>query len=194
VKSYIVEYRPGAGGRGVAKKRVTMGSTATLTADEARTAARDMLAQVRLGADPAAKRQSSREMPTFAQFSERFIDEACVLPNIKPRTKTLYADNLRRLAVPQFGAMKLDAITGPDVARLHRKIGKTAPTQANNMLVTLSSLWKFAGECGIVPKGTNPVRGAAQRFKSKARERYLTAGEITRLADVLIEAETKGLP
>lgn len=90
--------------------------------------------------------------------------------------------------------MKLDAITGPDIARLHRKIGKTAPTSANNVLVTLASLWKFAGECGVVPKGANPVRGAAQRFKTEPCERYLTAAEITRLADVLIEAETTGLP
>ena len=32
VKSWCVEYRPGGGGRGTAKRRMVLGSTATLTA------------------------------------------------------------------------------------------------------------------------------------------------------------------
>lgn len=35
LKSYVVEYRPGAGGRGVAKKRITIGPAKTLTPEEA---------------------------------------------------------------------------------------------------------------------------------------------------------------
>jgi integrase len=194
VKSYVVEYRPGAGGRGVAKKRMTLGSTKTLTPDQARDIARDTLARVRLGEDPAAARQSSRDMPTIAQFAETFLEEACRPPNIKPRTKALYADNLRRLALPYIGSTKLDAVTSADIARLHRKIGKDTPTAANNLVVTLSSLWRFAEEIGTVAKGSSPVRGAVQRFKVKPRERFLTAEETSRLADALLEAETIGLP
>jgi integrase len=194
VKSYVVEYRPGAGGRGVAKKRMTFGSTKTLTPDQARDIARDTLARVRLGEDPAAARQSSRDMPTVAQFAETFLEEACRPPNIKPRTKALYADNLRRLALPHLGSMKLDAVTSADIARLHRKIGKDTPTAANNLVVTLSSLWRFAEETGTVAKAANPVCGAVQRFKVKPRERFLTAEETSRLAEALNEAETVGLP
>lgn len=194
VKSYVVEYRPGAGGRGVAKKRMTLGSTKTLTPDEARDIARNTLARVRLGEDPAAARQSSRDMPTVAQFGETFLEEACRPPNIKPRTKALYADNLRRLALPHIGSTKLDAVTSADIARLHRKIGKDTPTAANNLVVTLSSLWRFAEETGTVAKGSSPVRGAVQRFKVKPRERFLTVEETSQLADALHEAETVGLP
>lgn len=52
-KSYVIEYRAGEGGRRAPKKRVTLGSTATLTPDKAREAASKMLARVKLGSDPA---------------------------------------------------------------------------------------------------------------------------------------------
>src|SRR5919205_4665561 len=55
-RSWFVEYRPGAGGRAVAKRRMVFGSASALTPDQARKAARDALASVRLGHDPAAAR------------------------------------------------------------------------------------------------------------------------------------------
>ena len=51
-KSWCVEYRPGSGGRGVAKRRLVLGSVNTLTPDQARTAARNILAAVALGVLP----------------------------------------------------------------------------------------------------------------------------------------------
>ena len=53
IKSWICEYRPHGGGRGVAKKRVTLGKVNQLTPEQARKTAADMLAAVRLGGDPA---------------------------------------------------------------------------------------------------------------------------------------------
>jgi Arm DNA-binding domain len=55
MKSYILEYRPGAGGRGVAKKRLTLGRHGALTAEQAREAALDALARVRLGPGPTSR-------------------------------------------------------------------------------------------------------------------------------------------
>ncbi len=52
-KSWVCEYRPHGGGRAVAKKRVTLGKTSQLTPEQARKAAADMLAAVRLGRDPS---------------------------------------------------------------------------------------------------------------------------------------------
>jgi hypothetical protein len=49
VKSYILEYRPGAGGRGIAKKRLTIGRHGAMTAEQARRAALEALARIRLG-------------------------------------------------------------------------------------------------------------------------------------------------
>jgi hypothetical protein len=62
IKSWICEYRPHGGGRGVAKKRVTLGKTSQLTPDQARKAAADILAAVRLGRDPAQEKAERRAL------------------------------------------------------------------------------------------------------------------------------------
>jgi integrase len=193
-RSWIVEYRPDGGGRGVAKKRMTLGAAGKLTPDQARSQAKTILANVALGSDPAGVRSASRATPTVAEFAETFLDEACTHGKIKPRTKALYADNLRRLTIPHIGSLKLDSVRPADIGRLHRSIGKQTPTTANNVLVTLSSMFRFASTYGWIPKGANPVRGAAEKFKTEARERYLSVAELGRLGDVLREAETVGLP
>jgi hypothetical protein len=45
VKAYILEYRPGAGGRSVAKRRLTFGKRGAITAEQARQAAQEALAR-----------------------------------------------------------------------------------------------------------------------------------------------------
>src|SRR5262245_45542906 len=74
-KSWCVEYRPGSGGRGTAKRRMVLGSTSTLTPNEARTAARRILAAVSFGEDPAASRRRARETPNFGEFARRYLEE-----------------------------------------------------------------------------------------------------------------------
>src|SRR5476651_1283528 len=56
MKTWIVEYRPGAGGRRVAKRRLKIESANKTTAEAARSQAKDILARVKLGEDPAAAR------------------------------------------------------------------------------------------------------------------------------------------
>src|SRR6478672_2032951 len=72
-KSWIVEYRPGAGGRSVSKRRLTLGEATILTPDKARNAARHMLASVRLGTDPAGERAKERQTPTIAEVVDLYL-------------------------------------------------------------------------------------------------------------------------
>ena len=58
--SWFIEYRPGAGGRRVAKRRMYFGGR-EFTPEQARQAAKEMLASVALGKDPAAARREERE-------------------------------------------------------------------------------------------------------------------------------------
>jgi Arm DNA-binding domain/Phage integrase, N-terminal SAM-like domain len=192
-KTWIVEYRPGAGGRKVFKRRMKIDLASRMTPDEARMHARKILARVRLGEDPAGERAARRDIPTLAAFAEQFLEEYAVAPTIKPTTRRLYTGNLRKLVVPALGSLKLDAVTGPDIARLHRKLGQTKPTAANNMLVTLSSLYRYADEVGLVAKGFNPVKNATNRHKRERKERFLTVEEMKKLADTLSAVEQCGL-
>ena len=61
------------------------------------------------------------------------------------------------------------------------------------MLVTLSSLYRYAAEVGVVAKGFDPTRNAVTRHKTEKRERFLTLEEMRRLADTLSNVEQKGL-
>jgi hypothetical protein len=49
LKTFVLEYRPGAGGRSVTKRRLTIGRHGKMTAEQARQAALDALAHIRLG-------------------------------------------------------------------------------------------------------------------------------------------------
>ena len=96
VKSWVCEYRPHGGGRGVAKKRVTLGKTSQLTPDQARKAAADMLAAVRLGGDPAQEKAERRASVTVGELIDLF-DARYVGPMLKPGTAVGYRIALKEL-------------------------------------------------------------------------------------------------
>ena len=190
-KSWIVEYRPG-GGRKSATKRMTLAPTNILTAQQARNKAKKLLAAARLGEDPAGDRSKSREVPTFRQFSERYLTEEAEL-KLKPRSVANYRVYLRKHANPRIGSFRLNAVTRADIAQLHRSIGSTKPATANRVVEAISSLFRFAQTAGEVEEGFNPTRGISH-FKEKTRERFLSMDEFQRLGATLHLAETEGLP
>lgn len=131
-KSYVIEYRAGEGGRRSPKKRVTIGSTTSLTPDKAREAASKMLPRVKLGSDPAAEKQEARQALTLEEVARAFLSEHVEL---KRKAKTLdhYRDLLERLVIPKLGTAKAKDVCRSDVARLHRQL-KATPYQANRVL------------------------------------------------------------
>src|ERR1700722_15591876 len=86
-KTWIIEYRPGPGGRKVYTRRMKIELASKITPGEARARAREILARVRLGEDPAGAKKNARQIPTIAEFVDRFISEATSPPHLKPTTK-----------------------------------------------------------------------------------------------------------
>ena len=191
-KSWIVEYRPGDGGRAVGKKRMTLGATNTVTATQARRKAREILAAARLGADPAGERGKNRETPTVKEFAERYLSEEAEV-KLKQRTVANYRTYFRKHLTRRIGALKLNVVTRADIARLHRSIGKTKPATANRVVDAISSLYRYAETAGEVEDGFNPTRGV-KHFRERVRERFLSMEELQRLGRTLRLAETDGLP
>jgi integrase len=192
-KVWLIEYRPSGGGRGVAKRRHTFGSTATITAADARVKAKKLLGGVQNDQDPAGDRSEQRDAPTISALGDQFIDEA-IEPKKKPRTVELYRGYLRLHVLPEIGSRKAREVTHADVAKLHRRIaGKGARVTANRVVTFLGGLYTWAGKMALVPKGTNPAAGI-ERFKEEGRERFLSDDEIKRLGATLALAETHGLP
>jgi integrase len=191
-KSWFVEYRPGARGRGVAKRRMVLGSAGTLTSDEARAAAREILAAAALGDDPAAARSRARKIPIFREFAERYLAEEAV-SKLKLRTLVNYRIYLCKHAAPVIGSSKLDMITPSEIAKLHRRIGQTKPMTANRVIECIGSVYRYAATCGLVKRGHNPA-AHIEAFREQRRERFLTSEELARLGDAIREAETTGIP
>lgn len=190
-RSWVVEYRPGGGGRSVSTKRFRLGSAAELTPDAARKRAREMLAQVRLGGDPASETARRREMLTVKELGALYLKDGCATK--KASTRALYRIHVDKHIVPVLGATKADRVARADVKRLHRKIGATAAPTANRVVVTLSGMLNWAIEEGYLPEAhVNPARNI-EKYREEGRERFLTGDELRRLGDAIAEAETIGI-
>lgn len=189
--SWFIEYRPGAGGRRVAKKRMYFGSR-EFSPEQARQAAKEMLATVALGGDPAAKRKQEREAETFRDFAERYLREEAEA-KLKPGTVANYRIAIRKHASPEIGGIKLNRITTAEIAQLHSRLGKTKPMTANRVVQCISSIFRYAATCNIVPVGHNPTQGI-RAFRERRRERFLNGEELARLGEAIREAETVGIP
>jgi integrase len=189
--SWFVEYRPGAGGRRVAKKRIVIGSR-QFTPEQARQAAKEILASVALGSDPAAARRKERESETFREFAERYLREEAER-KLKPGTVANYRIYLRKHAVPEIGSLKLVGISTGDIARLHAKIGQIRPMTANRVLECISSVFRYAATINLIEVDHNPTKGI-RAYREDRRERFLNSDELARLGSAIREAETVGIP
>lgn len=188
---WFIEYRPGAGGRRVAKKRFYFGSR-EFTPEQARQTAKELLATVALGGDPMKDRLRERQSLTFSEFAERFLSEEAEA-KLKPGTIANYRIAIRKHANPELGRIKLDKLSNADLARLHTKIGKTSTVNANRTMECISSIFRYAATCNIVPVGHNPTKGI-RAFRENRRERFLSSEELARLGEAIREAETAGTP
>ncbi len=190
-KTYIVRYRPRGLGRGAPKRFVVLGRHGPLTPDEARARARAILGAVAAGQDPAADRADAGSAISVAELVERFVTEHAKLKR-KERTSSAYEATLKKFVVPRFGGRAATKITSAEMAQLHLA-RKDAPVQANRLLATISSMFGFAAQRGLVPKGFNPAAGI-DKYPESRRERFLTGEELNRLGETLRMAETTGLP
>jgi integrase len=190
VKSFVLEYRPGAGGRGVAKQALRLGQYGQMTVDQAQKAALDALARIRLGEDPAADKRTQRAALTVAALIDQFLSGHA--SKLKPKSQVAYKDSLAKLKTAH-GAIKAEALTRANVAAVHHTLAST-PYAANRMLGSVSKMFAWAEAHGLVPDGhSNPARKIT-RYREIGRERFLSAAELARLGDALREAETVGLP
>ncbi len=189
-KTWIVEYRPGAGGRGTAKRRMAIGSADVITPDQARKAARDVLTALRLGQDPAGDKAEARRAETIDQLSRRYEKEAGY--NRKPGTMKLYEGYWRLHIRPALGSKRAIDVTKADVAALHRAIGDEHPITANRVISLLATFFGWLQDMKVLAEGHNPAAGI-EKYREQGKDRYLTTEEFARLGVAIREAETVGI-
>jgi integrase len=188
-KTYIVQYRAGAG-RKAPTRKLTLGAVGKLTPDEARNLAKKAVGAVAHGSDPAGQRAEARRAHTMAELIDVFLAEH-VEPKRRVGTARHYRDVLRRIVAPALGTMKADKIKRSDLARLHLKWKRT-PYQANRTVAVIGSMYSFANKRGLVPEGSNPARGI-EKYAEDGRERFLSTKELERLGAAIRQAETTGI-
>lgn len=177
-KAYFLYYRTSAG----SQRRPFIGPHGALTAEQARDIARQWLAQAANGEDPGQRRKTLKEGPTIADLCTRFLKEH-VATRRKAKTAYDYERLIQRFVLPNLGGRKVIEVTRGDVANLHFHLRET-PYQANRVLAVISKIMNLAERWGLRPDGSNPCRHI-EKFREIARQRYLSAVEMKRLALIL---------
>jgi len=178
-KTYIVEYRPGAGGRGAKKKRVTIGRHGSpWTPTTARDRAGEILHAVEAGADPAAERADERKGPdldqTFEAVARRFLDKHG--RTLRASTLADYRKIVERRLIPAWGQRQVAEITRKDVTALVSRVEDDAPVMARLVFAVVRKLFNWTVEKGL--RDDNPADGLKGPPAAKARDRVLDDDEV----------------
>jgi integrase len=205
VKTFIVEYRPGAGGRRTPKRRLTIGRVGALTPDEARDLAKSALARVHAGEDPAGDKAKARAEMTFGEVCDLYLAEGCETK--KASTIATDKGRIERHIKPLLGKKRIGEITRPDVEKFMRDVaaGKTAAdvkTKARGRAIVEGGKGTATRTVGLLGgiisfavsrqlRADNPVRGV-KRYVDKKGETFLSAAELGRIGAALTAVEAEG--
>ena len=139
VRSYIVNYRAGTGGRKAANRRLVIGRHGRVTADQARRLAQETLGRVAAGEDPAGERILGRTVPTLREAFEEYLAAG---PKRKESTLVVY----RRTVYRNLGAWvdrTLDSIDRRDVEKCFLRLtNESGWVEANGAMKMLRVLYR----------------------------------------------------
>ncbi len=186
--TYLLKYRVGGGRTGTIRKPA-IGTHGSITVDQARTIARQWLAEVAQGGDPGGQRQERRRGPTVVQLCERYVREHAE-PYKKPSSLIEDRRLIEKRVIPALGQKQVHAITRDDVSRIHGGLRST-PYEGNRTLALISKMLALAEQWGLRPDGSNPCRHV-KKFREAKRERFLSIDELARLGEALAQAERDG--
>lgn len=200
-RMWIVSFRPGVGGRNAPMRQLNLGPASgpgALTLEEARRAARNVLADARRGDDPATKRAKERADKaaslTFNQLADDFM--AASHPKLKVRSVEFYRAILRSDALREFGKTRALAIKRTDVRRLHTSLaegGLLSASAINARVRTIAAVYKWAKQTGRIDEDhVSPSKGV-ELLRERRIERFLNDDELGRLGLALKEIEAYGV-
>lgn len=176
-KYFEIRYGPRGG-----QHRITIGKWGTLTLEQAREKARNLLARVALGEDPSAERKRKREMPLFKAWKFTYCER------IRDRLKSArWIERFLDIAAVRWGNRPLDTIAPADVEALFQKIGEESKSSANRWLSCVRPCFAMAIRDGLIL--SNPAR-EIQKFQERPpRQRVLSDEEMRFLLDAIAQEE-----
>jgi integrase len=170
-KTWMVQYA--IAGR---TRRIVLGSTAVLDPGKARETAKDLLAKIRLGADPAREKTEARTRAaeTFGVLLPRFLDRQRA--RLKPRSLVGVIRHLAKHAKP-LHSHAVEAIDRRTIATRLAEITKASgPAESNRVRNSLSAYFTWLAREGYVEN--NPVAFTNKAVENGPRDRVPTDAEL----------------
>jgi integrase len=215
-KTFIIRYRAEGGGRNAPRRFMTVGRFGTLTVEQARKKAKELLAAATVGDDPANKLRAKRAEMKMSALIDRYEEEGCFIQRgkrqgqpMKPLTKKYTVARLRHHVVPLLGHKRVTEVNAADIERFFRDVeaGKTAKNEkagprtriivkggngaARKVFRDLSAVFSFAKRHEIV--AANPCEKAVVDKADRQRTRFLTLEEVARLGGACDALEADGV-
>ena len=169
-------------------RRIVIARHGEIELAEARRRARDMLARIRAGGNPADDIQREKKTPTLREFADEYL-RRCE-PHWKPSGRKTMRIYLKARILPAFGRMPLDAIGPEDVAAWFDAASRDKPGAANRAFEILRAMMNRAEGWGLRERDSNPCLGIAKNPR-KHVARFLDAVELARLGRALDAAEAR---
>ena len=178
-KRFVASYRVGSKGKASMK---ALGAFGTLSVEQAREAAGQVLRLARQGIDP----QANRNAPTVADLAKVYLDEYAPSQALSVST-VRDARALLALATAAIGKRRVADVGITDMRKLHGDVraagiagGSIGNYKANRLLAVLSKCFSLAIERGW--RTDNPCKGV-RKFPEDQRWRNLSEDEVGRLLD-----------
>ena len=175
---YVCQYKLGA-----KQRRITLGSTGELTLVQARSRAKDVLAKVHLGEDPAGARfeAKAKATETLVAVADRFLRHK----ETKLRPASYYSTRLYLMRhLKPLHQLRVDKIGRRDVAsRLSAIAENHGAVSADRARSALSALFAWCVTQGICD--SNPVIGTTKYAEPSSRDRVLTESELAAVWNAL---------
>ena len=160
-----------------------VGDVGSMSIEEARSVAGDMLAAIRRGGYVP----SSPSEALFEAVAERvFRRHERVW---KPGTLQVNRGYLRNQLLPHFIGRPIAGIDRQEVRNWFARLRAT-PAAADRSMPIMSVIMREAEQMGLRPEGSNPCRGI-KRYRRKGRERFLSDDELHRLSARLTAHESR---
>lgn len=216
LRTFIIRYRAEGGGRNAPRRFMTVGRFGTLTVEQARKKARELLAAATVGDDPANKRKTKRAEMKMCALIDRYEKEGCFIQRgkrqgqpMKPLSKKYTIARLRHHVIPLLGHKRVSEVGPGDIERFFRDVEnrKTAKNEkvgprtriivkggngaARKVFRDLSAVFSFARRHEIV--ADNPCEKAVVNKADNRKTRFLSLEELARLGKACDELQAEGV-